>query len=143
VPGVTSALAAAAYAGIPLTHRAHSSAVVFLTGHEDPNKPDSAIRWEDYGRLGATLCLYMGMKNLETITRRLQAGGLPPETPAAVIQSATTTGHRQLVTTLGRIALESEHAGFGAPAIVVIGEVAGLADKLAWFETNRAQTLAT
>jgi uroporphyrinogen III methyltransferase / synthase len=143
VPGVTSALAAAAYAGIPLTHRAHSSAVIFLTGHEDPNKPDTAIRWEDYGRLGATLCLYMGMKNLETITRRLQAGGLAPETPAAVIQSATTAEQRQLVTTVGRIALESEHAGFGAPAIVVIGEVAGLADKLAWLEANRVQAVAT
>jgi uroporphyrinogen III methyltransferase/synthase len=133
VPGVTSALAAAAYAGIPLTHRAHSSAVVFLTGHEDPNKPDTAIHWEDYGKLGATLCIYMGMKNLETITRRLQAGGLAPGTPAAVIQSATTAGHRQLVSTVGTIALESEHAGFGAPAIVVVGEVAGLSDKLAWF----------
>jgi uroporphyrinogen III methyltransferase/synthase len=133
VPGVTSALAAAAYAGIPLTHRAHSSAVVFLTGHEDPNKADSAIRWEDYGRLNATLCVYMGMKNLESITRRLQAGGLAAETPAAVIQSATTSEPRQLITTVGRIALESEHAGFGAPAIVVIGEVAGLSDKLAWF----------
>ena len=133
VPGVTSALAAAAYAGIPLTHRAHSSAVVFLTGHEDPNKPDSAIRWEDYGRLGATLCVYMGMKNLETITRRLIAGGLPVETPAAVIQSATTGEHRQLVSTAGKIAVESEHAGYGAPAIVVIGEVAALSDKLAWF----------
>ncbi len=135
IPGVTSALAAAAYAGIPLTHRAHSSAVVFLTGHEDPNKPDSAIRWEDYGRLGATLCVYMGMKNLETILRRLQAGGLPPETPAAVIQSATTSEHRRLISTAGRIALESEHAGFGAPAIVVIGEVAALAKKLSWFES--------
>ncbi len=83
VPGVTSALAAAAYAGIPLTHRKHSSAVVFLTGHEDPNKPDSSIHWEDYAKLGATLCIYMGMKNLETITRRLQAGGLAPETPVA------------------------------------------------------------
>ena len=133
VPGVTSALAAAAYAGIPLTHRAHSSAVVFLTGHEDPHKPDSAIRWEDYGRLGATLCVYMGMKNLETITRRLVAGGLPIETPAAVIQSATTGDHRQLISTVGKIALESEHAGYGAPAIVVIGEVAVLSDKLAWF----------
>lgn len=140
VPGVTSALAAAAYAGIPLTHRAHASAVVFLTGHEDPNKPDTAIRWEDYGRLGATLCVYMGMKNLETITRRLQAGGLAPETPAAVIQSATTGDHRQLISTIGRIALESEHAGFGAPAIVVIGEVAALSDKLAWFAA-RAETL--
>src|SRR5688500_13337179 len=90
VPGVTSALAAAAYSGIPLTHRTHASSVIFLTGHEDPNKPDAAIRWEDYGRLGATLCVYMGMKNLETITRRLQEGGMPGETPAAVIQSATT-----------------------------------------------------
>lgn len=133
IPGVTSALAAAAFAGIPLTHRAHSSAVVLLTGHEDPSKPETAIRWEDYGRLGATLCVYMGMKNLETITRRLQAGGLASETPAAVIQSATTAGHRQLVSTVGRIALESEQAGFGAPSIVVIGEVAGLAHELAWF----------
>jgi uroporphyrinogen III methyltransferase/synthase len=136
VPGVTSALAAAAYAGIPLTHRAHSSAVVFLTGHEDPNKPDSAIHWESYGRLGATLCVYMGMKNLETIMRRLIAGGLPEHTPAAVIQSATTGNHRQLVTSAGKIALESEHAGFGAPAIVVIGQVAALSDKLAWFNTQ-------
>ena len=140
VPGVTSALAAAAYAGIPLTHRAHSSGVVFLTGHEDPNKPDSPIRWEDYGRLGVTLCVYMGMKNLETITGRLKAGGLAPDTPAAVIQSATTGRHRQLISTVGRIALESEHAGFGAPAIVVIGEVAALSDKLAWFAAQ-AETL--
>ena len=132
VPGVTSALAAAAYAGIPLTHRSHASGVVFLTGHEDPTKPDAAIRWEDYAKLGATLCLYMGMKNLEIITRRLQAGGLAGTTPVAVIQSATTGGHRQLLATLATVALESEHAGFGAPAIVVIGEVAALSDKLAW-----------
>jgi uroporphyrinogen III methyltransferase / synthase len=133
VPGVTSALAAAAYAGIPLTHRAHSSGVVFLTGHEDPNKADGAIRWEDYGRLNVTLCVYMGMKNLETITRRLQAGGLASDTPAAVIQSATTGQHRQMISTVGNIALESEHAGFGAPSIIVIGEVAALSEKLAWF----------
>ena len=133
VPGVTSALAAAAYAGIPLTHRVHSSGVVFLTGHEDPNKPDAAIRWEDYGPLNVTLCVYMGMKNLETITRRLQAGGLAPDTPAAVIQSATTGQHRQMISSVRNIALESEHAGFGAPAIVIIGEVAALSGKLAWF----------
>jgi uroporphyrinogen III methyltransferase/synthase len=133
VPGVTSALAAAAYAGIPLTHRSRASGVVFLTGHEDPTKPDAAIRWEDYAKLGATLCLYMGMKNLEIITRRLQAGGLAGTTPVAVIQSATTGGHRQLLATLATVALESEHAGFGAPSIVVIGEVAALSDKLAWF----------
>lgn len=141
VPGVTSALAAAAYAGIPLTHRAHASGVTFLTGHEDPQKPDATLKWEDYGRLNTTLCIYMGMKNLETIMRRLQAGGLAPRTPAAVIQSATTGAHRQLITTADRIALESEHAGFGAPAIIVIGEVAALADKLSWF-TTAAQPLA-
>ncbi len=141
VPGVTSALAAAAYAGVPLTHRAHASAVVFLTGHEDPNKPDAAIRWEDYGRLGATLCIYMGMKNLETITRRLQAGGLPATTPVAIVQSATTGEHRQFLSTVDQVALTSERAGFGAPAIVIIGEVAALADKLAWFEAKRASTV--
>jgi len=130
VPGITSALGAASASGIPLTHRAHASAVVFLTGHEDPAKPDSAIRWEDYGKLGATLCIYMGMKNLETITRRLQAGGMPPETPAAVIQSATTAGQRQHVSTVAQLALESERAGFGAPAIVVIGAVAALSEEL-------------
>ncbi len=139
VPGVTSALGAAAYAGVPLTHRGYSSAVVFLTGHEDPAKHDSAIRWEDYGKLGATLCVYMGMKNLDTITRRLQAGGLAPHTPALVIQSATTGEHRQLLSTVEKIALESEHAGFGAPSIVVIGEVAAFADKLAWFNLAAAQ----
>jgi uroporphyrin-III C-methyltransferase len=143
VPGVTSALGAASYAGIPLTHREHSSAVVFLTGHEDPKKPDSAICWEDYGRLGATLCVYMGMKNLETITRRLQAGGLAPTTPAAVIQSATTGAHRQIISTVERVALEAEHAGFGAPAIVVVGEVVRLAEKLAWFEAQRVATPAS
>ncbi len=133
VPGVTSALAAAAYAGIPLTHRAHSSAVVFLTGHDDPNKLDTGIRWEDYGRLDATLCIYMGMKNLGTITRRLQAGGLDPATPAAVIQSATTGHHRQFISDVAHLALEAEHAGFGAPAIVVIGKVVALSENLAWF----------
>ncbi len=137
VPGVTSALAAAAYAGVPLTHREHASAVVFLTGHEDPNKPDTPIRWEDYGRLGATLCIYMGMKNLEAITRRLQAGGLRPETPALVVQSATTGEHRQLLSTVADIALRSEREGFGAPAMVVIGEVAALSEKLAWFDGAR------
>jgi uroporphyrinogen III methyltransferase / synthase len=141
IPGVTSAIAAAAYAGMPLTHRTHSSAVIFLTGHEDPNKPNPVLRWEDYGKLGATLCIYMGMKNLEGIMRRLQAGGLAAETPTAIIQAATTAGHRVLLSTAGEIALRSEHEGFGAPAIVVVGEVAALTEKLAWFTANHPATL--
>ena len=125
------ALAAAAATLTPLTQRGVASAVVFLTGHEDPTKTEGAIRWEDFGRLGATLCVYMGMKNLETILRRLQAGGLSGDTPAAVIQNATTPRQTQFVSTAGRLALESERAGFGAPAIVIIGEAVRTPARLA------------
>lgn len=137
VPGVTSALAAAAYSGIPLTHRLHSSAVVLLTGHEDPSKPDATVRWEDYARLNATLCVYMGVKNLPTITRRLQAGGLAPETPAAIVQSATTQDHRRILGTVGTIAALAEEGHVEAPAMLIIGAVAALSDTLAWFEAGR------
>jgi uroporphyrinogen III methyltransferase/synthase len=134
VPGITAALAAAAYAGVPLTHRVHSSAVVFLTGHEDPAKPGSTVRWEDYARLGATLCIYMGMRNLPDIARRLQAGGMAGTTPVALVQSATTYQHRQLLGTLATLADQAHSEGFEAPAIVIIGPVAACAESLAWFE---------
>lgn len=137
VPGVTSALAAAAYAGIPLTHRVHSSSVVLLTGHEDPAKPDAHVHWEDYSRLGATLCIYMGVKNLPTIARRLEAGGLSAATPAAIIQSATTEEHRTLLGTLGSVAALAAAHDVEAPAMVIIGEVAAFADKLSWFQPSR------
>lgn len=136
VPGITAALAAGAYAGIPLTHRALSSAVVFLTGHEDPSKPGSAIRWEDFARLDATLCIYMGMRNLGPIAGRLQAGGLAPETPAAIIEAATTERHRTLRATLGTLARRAGEEGMGAPGLVIIGKVAALAAELSWFETR-------
>ena len=139
VPGVTAGLAAAAATLTPLTQRGVASAVVFLTGHEDPSKEESSIRWEDYGRLGATLCIYMGMKNLETILRRLQAGGLSADTPAAVIQNATTARQSQFVSTAGRLALESERAGFGAPAIVIIGEAVRTPARLASLAAQAAE----
>lgn len=137
VPGVTSALAAAAYSGIPLTHRLHSSAVVLLTGHEDPSKPDASVRWEDYARLNATLCVYMGVRNLSTIARRLEAGGLAPTTPAAIVQSATTQDHRRILGTLGTIAALAESANVEAPAMLIIGAVAAFSDTLAWFEAGK------
>ncbi len=137
VPGVTSALAAAAYAGIPLTHRSHSSSVVLLTGHEDPSKPDAAVRWEDYARLKATLCIYMGVKNLATIASCLEAGGLAPATPAAIVQSATTEQHRRILGTLGTIAALAEANNVEAPAMIIIGEVAAFSERLAWFESTR------
>jgi len=134
VPGVTSALAAAAYSGIPLTHRLHSSSVVLLTGHEDPTKPGATVRWEDYARLKATLCIYMGVRNLPEITRRLEAGGLGGSTPAAIIESATTASHRRILGTLSTIAALAAAAAVQAPAMLVIGEVASFSEKLAWFE---------
>jgi uroporphyrinogen III methyltransferase / synthase len=142
VPGVTSALAAAAYAGIPLTHRLHSSSVILLTGHEDPSKPDATVHWEDYARLKATLCVYMGVKNLPTIARRLEAGGLAGATPAAVIQSATTGEHRSLLGTLATIADLAAREHVEAPAMLIIGEVAAFSEKLAWFESAKQLSVA-
>jgi uroporphyrinogen III methyltransferase / synthase len=138
VPGVTSALAAAAYAGIPLTHRLHSSAIVLLTGHEDPSKPDSTVRWEDYAKLGATLCVYMGVKNLATIAARLEAGGLAASTPAAIVQAATTREHRRILATLGTVAEVAAHENIEAPAMLIIGAVAAFSEKLAWSESHRS-----
>lgn len=124
VPGITAALGTAAFLGIPLTHRSHSSALVFLTGHECTGKPEGFVRWEDYARLNATLCIYMGRHRLETITRRLQDGGLSPDTPAAIVQAATTKGQREVFATLGTLAKRSLTAGIASPAMVIIGEVA-------------------
>lgn len=126
VPGITAALGAAAGAGIPLTHRARSSAVVFLTGHEDPAKPGSPIHWEDYARLGATLCIYMGVRNLPAIAERLLAGGLAAETPAAIVQDATTPRQRVLTATLATLAQRVRDEAVESPALVLIGEVAAL-----------------
>jgi uroporphyrinogen III methyltransferase/synthase len=134
VPGVTAALAAAAYAGIPLTHRLHSSAVVFLTGHEDPAKADATVHWEDYARLKATLCVYMGVRKLPVIARRLEAGGMAPSTPAAIVESATTEAHRRILGTLGTIANLAAREDVQAPALLIIGEVAAFAESLSWFE---------
>jgi uroporphyrinogen III methyltransferase/synthase len=142
VPGVTAALAAAAYAGIPLTHRAHSSAVLLVTGHEDPSKPDTAVRWAEYAKIKGTLCIYMGVRNLATITRLLEEGGLEADTPAAIVQSATTESHRAILGTLGTLAAKAAAAGIEAPAMVIVGEVAALSEKLAWFDRARREEVA-
>ena len=100
VPGVTSAIAGPAYAGIPLTHRSHASSVCFATGHEDPDKPESAHNWEALAKGGHTLVFFMGMKNLPDISHKLIASGMPGETPAALVRWGTTHQHRSLVSTL-------------------------------------------
>jgi uroporphyrinogen III methyltransferase / synthase len=136
VPGVTSAVAAAAYAGIPLTHRKLTATLAFITGHEDPHKGESNIDWDSLARGIGTLVFFMGVKNLPDITRKLIAHGRPPHTPVALIRWGTTPGQQTVTGTLDNIAQRVEEAGLKAPAIIVVGEVVGLREKLQWFESR-------
>ncbi len=135
IPGVTSAIAVPAYAGIPLTHRGHTSTVAFVTGHEDPTKEKSDIDWEALARIG-TVVFLMGVKNLRPITANLIEGGKPAETPAALIRRGTTPDQETLIGTLGDIAEKAAERGFPPPAILVVGGVVGLRGVLNWFESK-------
>ncbi len=134
VPGVTSAVAVPAYAGIPLTHRNHTSTVAFVTGHEDPTKETSDIDWAALARIG-TLVFLMGIKNLPAITENLIRCGKPSETPAALIRRGTTAEQETLTGTLREIAQKAVERHFPPPAVLVVGSVAGLREKMNWFET--------
>jgi len=136
VPGVTSAVAAAAYAGIPLTHRKLTATLAFVTGHEDPHKDESSIDWESLARGIGTLVFFMGVKNLPDITRKLIANGKSPDTPAALIRWGTTPGQQTVTGTLDNITERVEKAGLKAPAIIVVGDVVDLRKTLKWFETR-------
>ncbi len=134
VPGVTAAVAAAACAGIPLTHRLHSSAVALITGHEDPEKPESWLDWSVLARFPGTLAIYMGMSRLPQILRNLIDNGKPGNTPAAVVQLASTGNQRTVSCLLSKLPAEVEKANLKSPAIILIGEVVSLREQLAWFE---------
>ena len=135
VPGVSSALAGPAYAGIPVTHRSHNTALTIFTGHEDPSKPESTLDLEAIARTPGTKVMLMGVERLGPITTRLQAAGLDAQTPAALVRWATTGSQETLVGTLSNIADLAVKAGFKAPAIAVFGEVVRLREKLNWFES--------
>jgi len=134
IPGVTSAIAVPAYAGIPLTHRGLSSSVAFITGHEMSGKESSAIHWDRLATGVGTLVFLMGVKNLAYIAAQLAAHGRAEETPVAVIRWGTTAGQQTVIGTLGDIARVAEDAGIKPPAIIVVGEVVGLRQGLNWFE---------
>ena len=136
VPGVTAGVAGPAYAGIPVTHRGVSASVTFVTGHEDPTKEQSDLDWGHLAGIGGTLVFYMGVRRMEENLRRLVEGGRSPDTPAAVIEWGTYPRQRTLVSTLAGLAREAEAAGVGAPALVVVGEVVALRERLAWFEAR-------
>ena len=134
VPGVTAGVAAPAYAGIPVTHRDDASAVAFVTGHEDPAKPETALDWDALARFPGTLVLYMGVKNLPDIARRLIDAGRDPDEPAAAIQRGTLPGQKAAVGTLRTLAAEVERQGLRPPSILLFGAVAARRDDIAWLE---------
>jgi uroporphyrinogen III methyltransferase/synthase len=138
VPGVTSAIAAPAFAGIPLTHRDRGSFVAFVTGHQDAARDShGAIPWDELARAAkrrGTLVILMATARMRPTLSQLAAAGLPPETPAAAIQAASTAAQKTVVATLATLADKATHAGLMAPAVIVVGECAALGDQLKWFE---------
>ncbi|MBL4903024.1 MAG: uroporphyrinogen-III C-methyltransferase [Desulfocapsa sp.] len=134
VPGVTSATAAATYAGIPITHRDYTASVAFLTGHEDPTKPGSNINWAKLATGAGTLVVYMGIKNLPLIVKNLVDHGRAPQTPVAVVRWASTPEQRSVVGTLDTIVDIVREAGIKPPALIIVGEVVNLRKKIDWFE---------
>jgi uroporphyrinogen III methyltransferase/synthase len=132
VPGVTSGIAAAAYAGIPATHRGHASAVALVTAHEDPSREQSALDWTALAAFPGTLIFYMGVRQLETIASRLIAAGRPSDEPAAVVERGTLPEQRVVHATLETIAMRAAEAKIKAPAITVVGAVAALGLELGW-----------
>lgn len=134
VPGVTSAIAAPAYAGIPLTHRKFTSTVAFITGHEDPNKDNSSIDWASLARGIGTLVFFMGVKNLPEIVDQLIKNGKSPETAVALVRWGTTSRQKTVSGTLADIVERVREAKLKAPAIIVIGDVVQLRERMKWFE---------
>ncbi|NWF56155.1 MAG: uroporphyrinogen-III C-methyltransferase [Syntrophaceae bacterium] len=135
VPGVTSAIAAPAYAGIPLTHRDYTSTVAFITGHEDPTKEESKIAWDKISTGIGTLVFLMGVGNLARIARELMKNGRAPETPVALVRWGTLPEQETVVGNLSNIAAIAQSRKIKPPVIILVGEVAALRKKLNWFET--------
>ena len=134
VPGISSTIAAPAYAGIPLTHRNFASSVTIITGHENPDKPGSVHNWQALAQSASTLVFVMGMKNLPDIARNLLAAGMDPATPAALVYRGTTPRQRSLVSTLAALPQAAVDQGFSNPSVIVVGKVCSLHDQLGWFE---------
>ena len=136
IPGITSAIAAPAYAGIPVTHRNIASSFAVVTGHEDEDKPDSSVDWRRMATAVDTIVVLMGAAALPGVSRALVEGGRAPETPATSIEWGTTTRQRSVTATLETISDAVRGAGLSNPLLTVIGGVAGLREHIAWFENR-------
>jgi uroporphyrin-III C-methyltransferase len=126
VPGITSGIAAPAYAGIPVTHREYSSSVTFVTGHESVGKYRPQVNWGAIAQGSETIVIYMGVHNLANIVPELQAGGLSVDTPIALIRWGTRSEQEELIGTIATIIRQIEETQFEAPAIAIIGKVVNL-----------------
>ncbi|PSP72806.1 uroporphyrinogen-III C-methyltransferase [Halobacteriales archaeon QH_6_68_27] len=133
VPGVTSAIAAPAVAGVPVTHRDHASSVSFVTGHEDPTKAESAVDWAALAATGGTIVVLMGVGKLPDYTAALREAGMAPDTPVALVERATWPDQRVVTGTLDTIVGARDEAGVEPPAVTVIGDVAGERERVAAF----------
>ncbi len=134
VPGISSSIAAPAYAGIPVTHRDFASAFMVVTGHEDPDKAETAIDWKQVATFFGTRVILMGVERIGKISAELISHGCPPETPVAMVRWGTTGQQQTIQGTMATISEVAERAQFKPPAVTVIGEVALLRDQLNWFE---------
>ena len=134
VPGVTSATAAATYAGIPITHRQYTASVAFITGHEDPAKKKSNIHWDKLATGAGTIVIFMGIKNLPIITNKLIENGRDPKTPVAVVRWASTPEQHSVEGTLETITDVVREAGIKPPALIIVGEVVKLRNTIDWYE---------
>ncbi len=134
IPGVTSAIAAPAYAGIPLTHRKHASSVCLITGHEDPLKQETSIKWDALAKNDNTLVFLMGVKNLSHITEKLILNGKAPDTPVALVRWGTTAKQETITGSLDNIVEKVKAADLKPPAVIIVGSVVSLRQKMKWFE---------
>jgi uroporphyrinogen III methyltransferase/synthase len=136
IPGISSAIAAPAYAGIPVTHRDHTAQLTIFTGHEDPAKTESSLDFAQLAATPGTKVMLMGVERIGAITESFLKNGAAPETPVALVRWGTKGAQHTLRGTLGDIAEKVAATGFQAPAVAVIGDVVRLRDKLNWFETR-------
>ncbi|MBU1625766.1 uroporphyrinogen-III C-methyltransferase [bacterium] len=136
VPGITSALAAPIYAGIPPTHRDFASSLAIITGHESPLKDETAIKWDKISTGADTLIFLMGMTKLSEIVDNLINNGRPIDTPCALIRNGTYPEQKTLIGTLGNIVELSINENFKPPVVIIVGQVVGLRDKMNWFESK-------
>lgn len=137
VPGITSGIASATYAGIPLTHRKMASSVVLVTGHEDPTKGAEAVKWKNLASAADSIVIMMGLSRIVGICQSLIEGGLCPDTPVAVIQNGTTPQQRVITGSLETIAQKIKDAEIRPPAIIVVGNAVSMSEKIGWTRSGR------